>query len=179
YPDWILAYLRALLANLRADYGVSPALAFARLWPGLGTRLGWGLTAALGVVLLLEWTTVRRAEFRRFYWTACITLAVTPLFGLRTASENLVVLILPLALFFSVVRERWRAGYWLASALLFLITAFPWGLFFGPLFTRPLRNDLIFLFLPVLTVLGLYWIRWWALRPPRTWLQRASSGEYG
>jgi hypothetical protein len=26
---------------------------------------------------------------------------------------------------------------------------------------------LIFLFLPLFTLLGLYWIRWWAIRPPR------------
>jgi hypothetical protein len=28
-------------------------------------------------------------------------------------------------------------------------------------------QEIIFLFLPLSTLIGLYWIRWWAIRPPR------------
>jgi len=90
----------------------------------------------------------------------------------------LVVLILPWAFILSVVRERWKAGYWLAGLLLLLVLLVPWGLFVGSVLTRQIRLDIIFLFMPVFTVIGLYWIRWWALRPPRTWLERAVNMEY-
>ena len=30
-------------------------------------------------------------------------------------------------------------------------------------------GDLLYLFLTLFTVIGLYWIRWWALRPPKLW----------
>jgi hypothetical protein len=33
-----------------------------------------------------------------------------------------------------------------------------------------LRAILIFA-LPFLLLVGLYWIRWWAIRPPRTWFE--------
>ncbi len=178
YPDWLRAFLRAGLVILRADFGSSPGVILTRLWPDLGPALGWGITAVTVVLLVLEWSGGRRAEFRRFYWGACLTLALTPLLGLRTESANLVVLILPLALIFSVLRERWSAGYWLATLVLMLVFLVPWGLFFGPLLTRQVRSDIVFIFLPVFTTIGLYWIRWWALRPPRTWLERAVSTEF-
>jgi hypothetical protein len=31
-------------------------------------------------------------------------------------------------------------------------------------------DEILFLFWPVLAVIGLYWVRWWVIRPPRTWL---------
>lgn len=178
YPEWLRAFLRAWVVILRADFGSSPGAIFSRLWPELGAGLGWAVTAGVCVLLLLEWAGARRGEFRRFYWAACLTLALTPLAGFRTESANLVVLILPLALIFSVLRERWKAGYWLASLVLLLVFLVPWGLFFGPALTRQIRADAIFLFLPVFTTVGLYWIRWWALRPPRTWLERAANTEF-
>ena len=30
-----------------------------------------------------------------------------------------------------------------------------------------MSQEIIFLFLPLFTLIGLYWIRWWAIRPPR------------
>jgi hypothetical protein len=42
-----------------------------------------------------------------------------------------------------------------------------------PLFLRwptIAADGLAFLLPPVLTILGLYWIRWTVVRPPRTWL---------
>ena len=178
YPGWLHAFLRAGVVILRADFGNSPGAILTRLWPDLGAAIGWAVTAIAVVLLILEWSGARRVEFRRFYWVACLTLALTPLVGFRTESANLVVLILPLALVFSVLRERWSAGYWLASLVLLLVFLVPWGLFFGPVLTCQIRADVIFLFLPLFTTIGLYWIRWWALRPPRTWLERAASAEY-
>ena len=49
-----------------------------------------------------------------------------------------------------------------------IIFSVPWVLFFFalPLFGE-ITKEIIFLFLPLITVVGLYWIRWWAIRPPR------------
>jgi hypothetical protein len=178
YPGWVIPFLRAQLASLRADFGFSPGIIFGRLWPDFGSQIAWTLTLLLVILLIMEWSAVRRAEFHGFYWTACLTLAVAPLFGFRTEPENLVVMILPWAFILSVVRERWKAGYWLASLLLLLVFLVPWALFSSTVFTEQIRRDVIFLFLPVITVIGLYWTRWWALRPPRTWMERAVNTEY-
>jgi hypothetical protein len=178
YPGWGLSFLRGTMANLRWNYGFTTGAIFTHMWPEWGERLGWALTAFLIIVLISEWRGGRGADSRRFHWTACLTLAATPLLGLRTEMQNLVVLLIPLAFIFAVVRERWKGGYWLGGILLALVFLVPWALFLGAGIPAGLREDLIFLFLPLFTVTGLYWIRWWAIRPPRTWLERANVAEY-
>jgi hypothetical protein len=77
--------------------------------------------------------------------------------------ENLAVLVVPLALIFAIIHDRWQkfkdSLTLLLMSALFLI---PWLFYF---FRLP--QDLLFLFLPLFTFIGLYWIRWWAIRPPR------------
>lgn len=178
YPGWVFPWVVGVFANGSVDFGVTPGEIFLRWWPEIGSRLGWGLTAASLLLLAFEWAAGRAAEFRRFYWIACLTLALTPLMGMRSTLENLVLLIPAAALVFAVARERWRAGYWLTVSLLLAFLIIPWALFFGVFLEASLRKDLLFLFMPVVSVIGLYWIRWWAIRPPRTWTERVTRPEY-
>jgi hypothetical protein len=83
--------------------------------------------------------------------------------------EHLIVLVIPLALVFAVVHDRWRRyGNSLTFLLILVIFTVPWLLYFLP-FTHSYKfaSELTFLFLPLSTLIGLYWIRWWAIRPPR------------
>ena len=178
FPGWFLPFLRAVATDLRFDYGFSVRASLSTLFPRLGDGLGLALMVLSTVLMLLEWSAARREVPRRFYWAACLTLAFTPLLGFRVELENLVVLLIPLALIFSVVRERWKVGYWLAGLLLLLVLLVPWALLVGPSFMPAIRQDLVFLFLPLFTVIGLYWTRWWAVRAPRTWLERAVNTEF-
>ena len=90
--------------------------------------------------------------------------------------EQLVPLILPLMLIIIISRERWqKLGNGIALLQLAIYFGVPWLLFTQGL---PQRigigvNDLIFLLWPSLAILGMYWIRWWTIRPPRTWLDLA------
>ena len=78
-------------------------------FPAQGAILGWILTIGLFILLGYEWSSARSGRLeRRFYWAACLSLAVAPLLGLRTEMEHLVVLIIPLALVFAIVHDRWR-----------------------------------------------------------------------
>ncbi|MFZ5877922.1 MAG: hypothetical protein ACOY0R_00990 [Chloroflexota bacterium] len=178
YPGWVFPWVVGVFGNWSVDFGITPGEIFQRWQPESGFRLGWGLTAVSLVILAFEWAAGRAAEFRRFYWTACLTLALTPLLGMRSALENLALLIPAAALIFAVARERWRAGYWLTVSLLLAFLVIPWALFFGVFLEASLRRELLFLFMPVVTVIGLYWIRWWAIRPPRTWTERVTRPEY-
>src|SRR5688572_13365677 len=89
------------------------------------------------------------------------------LLGLLFVLSHLSILIIPLALIFSIVYDRWRVGSGLTILILLILFAIPWFVyFFNPIqFTQ----EFLFLFLPLFTVIGLYWIRWWALSPPRLW----------
>lgn len=171
YPGWILPALRAGINNLRADYGFSVFSVLLRALPETGNFLAWVLVVLLILLLGYEWNKTLTGDPRRLYWVTCLTLAATPLLGFRTEMENLAVLVIPLALVFAVIPDRWKGvGSFLNFLLIVLLFAAPWALY---LFAVPryggLAEEFLFLFLPVFTVLGLYWIRWWAIRPPRVW----------
>ena len=171
YPNWILPFLRATANNLKADFGFNTRSVFMHLLPSYGGVIAWILIIALVLMLGYEWSMARRGEPRRFYWAACLSLAVAPLLGFRTEMEHLSVLIIPLALVFSIIYERWRKfGAGINYLLLLIMFAIPWAVFiFTPNRFSTTAQEIIFLFLPLFTVIGLYWIRWWAINPPRIW----------
>lgn len=171
YPGWIIPALRAGMNNFRAEYGYSLFSVFHQFLPSIGNFFAWAVIVAFIVILGYEWNASLRADSRRLYWAACLTLASTPLLGFRSGIENLALLILPLALIFAVAHDRWkRIGSLLIALLLVLLFAVPWAVYLSlPAQYQALTGEILFLFLPVFTVIGLYWIRWWAIRPPRVW----------
>jgi hypothetical protein len=171
YPNsnWIIPFLRATTNNLRADFGFNIRTILVGFFPAQGNTLGWILTIGLFLLLAYEWNLARSGDVRRFYWASCLSLAAAPLLGFRTEMEHLAVFIIPLALVFSIVHERWRKlGSGLTILLMLVIFSFPWALyFFAANRFGAVAQEIIFLFLPLSTLIGLYWIRWWAIRPPR------------
>jgi hypothetical protein len=179
YPGWVIPFFRAAVNNLRADFGFSVQNSLEQLWPIWGGRFAFGLRILLLISLGYEIAAARRADFRRFYWAACFSIAVAPLLGFRTEMENLAVLILPFALIFAIIHERWsRIGTVAICAILILALAIPWAIYLLaiPRFGN-IADELLFLFYPLLTLVGIYWVRWWAIRPPRTWFDRAKVTE--
>lgn len=171
YPNWVIPYLRAGMNNLRTDFGFSTHEIFSRLFPSQNGIYAWIFIGILVVALGYEWNAALTSDDRRFYWAACLSLAVTPLLGFRSEMEHLSVLVIPLALVFAVVHDRWnRIGDFLTSLMLLIIVLIPWAVFFWalPRFGE-VTQQVMFLFLPLFTTIGLYWIRWWAIRPPRIW----------
>ncbi len=177
-PGWFLPFVRALIAEYRHSTFFTPGTVFIGWWPAIGDKLGWALTAILIILLFLEWRALRMQGSRHFLWTASLTLAVTPLLGIPTHPHLYITLFLPLILFLAVIAERWfRPKRWLAGVLFVLIFAGSWALIFhlsGLASLEPLRAILV-LALPCLLLVGLYWMRWWAIRPPRTWLESAED----
>jgi hypothetical protein len=173
YPGWVLPFLRAAWNSFRASVGYSAHDILAQLWPQFGSTLGWVLTAILIVTLGSEWRSARGNNFNRFVWAVSLTLAATPLLGYRMEMDQLVVLIIPVMLVILISRERWRKlGNGIAFLLLIFFFGLPWLLYVqgAPTEFRIQSDELLFLFWPVFAVIGLYWVRWWMIRPPRTWL---------
>ncbi|MBI3152892.1 MAG: hypothetical protein HYZ21_12210 [Chloroflexi bacterium] len=176
YPNWFIPYLRAGMNNLRADFGFSTHEIVGHIFPSQSGTAAWIFIGVLVIALGYEWSTAITADFRRFYWAACLSLAAAPLLGFRTEMEHLAVLVIPLALIFAIVHDRWRRfGNSLTILLLLAVFLVPWAIFF---FALPryagITEEILFLFFPLFTVIGLYWIRWWAIRPPRLWADLAN-----
>lgn len=180
YPGWIMPFLRASWNSFRTGFGYSIREILEQFWPQYGNWIGWILTAILVIALGYEWFASRDTHFNHFIWTACLTLAVTPLLGHHVELDYLFPLTLPVMLVILVSRERWKKlGDGIAFLLLWFFFGLPWLLFERgmPSGVGLTQEEVLFLFWPVFTILGLYWVRWWMVRPPRTWLDSFSYGE--
>lgn len=174
-PGWFIPFLQGLVQHLRLTPGLSLASLLGEWWPVFGPRFGWGLTGLLALGLLFEWGRSRRQGFRHFLWTASLTLAASPWLGIPIPVGSYLLLFLPLILEAKILQERWsRPGRVNAAALLlWLVFLLLWGMALlaelsGPTGTFP---RVVFMLLPLMLITGLLWMRWWAIRPPRTSLE--------
>ncbi|HZU87166.1 MAG TPA: glycosyltransferase family 87 protein [Anaerolineaceae bacterium] len=168
-PDWIFQNLREVMRYASYNPPGTPGQAFAVWLPATGERLGYGLSAILAVVLLLEWWLARKADFRHFLWTACLTLVVSQWIGIQTDPGNYIVCFPALALIFATWERRWHfRGSLMVFFSMLLLGVGLWMLFLGTLETgyQPQQSPVMIFPLPAFLLVGLYWVRWWALRPP-------------
>jgi hypothetical protein len=182
YPGWLLPFVRASWNSFRAGFGFSTHDLLAQLWPQFGGTLGWVLTAVLIVALGYEWRTARGMHINHFIWVVCLTLAATPLLGHYVEMDQLFPLTMPAMLVVMISRERWKKlGDGIAFLLLWFFFGLPWLFFIQgvPEGIGLSTDETLFLFWPVFTVLGLLWMRWWMIRPPRTWLDGFTKKERG
>lgn len=170
-PNWAWEFARAVFANLQSGPLVGVGVLLEARLPGVGARASQLLTGLVTAILLVEWNASRNGEFRHMLWTSMLTLTLTPLSGLPTEPSNHVLLFLPLLLALSVMDERWgRAGRWMVALTLLVAFVGLWS----PLVAGAAARALI-LPLPLALTILLYWVRWWAVRPPRTWIDQVTT----
>jgi hypothetical protein len=100
------------------------------------------------------------------------------LIGIPTSVENQAVLIPAVILVLAVWDERWGTlGRWLIASSLILLSAGLWwlGLVVERQGISPDLSPLLFFAVPVFTIIGLYWVRWWAIRASRLPLQEITE----
>ncbi len=179
-PDWPLQNLREILAYSSYNPPGTPGAAFETWLPAAGRRLGWALSALMGLILVTEWVSVRRREFRWFLWVGCLTLVISQWIGIQTDPGNFILLFFPLVLVFSIWVERWgRAGSVLTSITLFLLFIVPWVIFLQTVTygNQPLQHPILFFPLPLFLLITLYWVRWWAIKPRRLLVEELRAYE--
>jgi hypothetical protein len=172
-PDWFMPFIKGVVSHLSFQPGLSVGGIFTSWWTAIGPRLGLMLTALVLVVLFIEWRNVRQKDFRHFLWTSSFTLAITPLLGIPVILQAYSLLFFPLILFSSILAERWSRPFrWGLSGLIFILFIFGLWLITAALYLKgsfTALSDVLMLVFPSLLVLCLYWMRWWAVHPPRTW----------
>jgi hypothetical protein len=177
-PRWPFSFLTATVAMIRSPHGLTASAAWLSLWPGHASRVATGITVVALATLVFEWAVGREADFRHFVWMAFLALAMTPLLGMRTELANLVVLAPCFLLISAAGIERRRSGIWLVAPFLSVAFTVPWVLAWRRFALREnLGEALLLLFLPSVCVLGMYWTRWWFLRPARTWLDEIRAAK--
>jgi hypothetical protein len=179
--DWPLQYIQTALSYFRGSLLLTPGDLLQIWMPGVGSKLGWILTGLLGIVLVIEWYIVRnKNEFRWFLWTSCLTLVAGQMIGFYTEPLSYIIFFLPLVEVFSVLEERWKlSGQVVMFIILSLLFVLPWAFFLRLLNHGESLDQLsILLFpLPLLLIIGLYWTRWWAIRPRRLYIETLREVE--
>jgi hypothetical protein len=165
-PDWPILWLRQV-----ADYPSYTSIGSPLSILGGSSRVSDWVTRILSglllVELVVEWVRVRAKEGAWFRWTAALTLVITNLIAFRTATTNYVILIPVLVLLLQTWADRWgRRGVVLGLSTLALLFVGLWGLFLLTV-EGNVESAAMYLPLPILLLLGLWWNRWWATSRPR------------
>ena len=170
-PDWILPYIRAVLSNWYRTPFLNLASVLSIWFPNVSFNMGTIVSLLFGGIVFIEWIGAVHSHFQRIMWTACLSLAATPLVGFAIFPSNHVVLIPSLILILSLVWERWTRNRALMTLFVFSLAVFvPFGIYLqtANVYNR-LYTDLLSVLPPLTAIVGLYWMRWWVIRPPRTW----------
>lgn len=177
--DWPLQYLRILFRYPLYYPASSPGAAFRVWWPGIGNLMSWVLTILTVFVLLFEWWGALRGEFRLLLWVTCLTLAIGMWTGLPAIPQNLILLLLPLIICVSAWSERWGpVGSVIAIISLLIVFTWEWWLVHGNMDSRhPVDSLKLLLPLPVICLIGLYWIRGVVVHPKRLLIDEIRSRE--
>lgn len=172
-PDWIMQNLREVIRYPAYNPPGTPAAVFSVYMPGVGAQIGRGVSIFLGVVLLIEWFLSLRGDFRAFLWTACLTLAASQWIGIQTDPGNFIVLYPALILVLAMWDERWRKSSSLVIiGTLVLLFVGIWIVFMHTLERsyQPIQSPMLFFPLPLFMLASLYGVRWWAVRPQKSWI---------
>jgi hypothetical protein len=178
-PDWPIQYAGHLSSILTSSSSGNPIAIFSTWWPGVGRQVGIGLMGFSIFVLGVEWwLAMRRTEWSWILWTACLTLALGLWAGLPVKPDSLFLLLIPITLVFKVWDERWKKTGRLAMGLMIIfLWLVPWLIYLngaGAMIVQPVPA-VLFLLSPLSCVFGLYWIRWWAVRPKKMLLDELRS----
>ena len=176
-PGWGLPYFRAVLSDWYRSTNLNFDSILTFWFPDSRFSLGAISAILLVVIVFIEWLGAAGSHFRRVVWAAALTLAVTPLIGFAIFPSNHVVLILPLILILALVWERWnRSRVFAAILVLSAAVLIPFGLYIATMVVRErIYSDLLKVLPPVSAIVGLYWMRWWVVRSPRTWLDQMEA----
>ncbi|MGB2896889.1 MAG: glycosyltransferase 87 family protein [Anaerolineales bacterium] len=166
-PSWPLGWLGQLFSYPSyTDLG-SPISILANLLPRGGSTVNLILTGLLSLYLLWEWILAAGKEDSWFQWAAAMTIVITNLIAFRTATTNFVGMLPALLIIFKTWEDRWGKGGVIASSLTLLgLSIGLWFLFLGTVQVN-VESAVMYLPLPILTLVGLLWSRWWVISAAR------------
>ncbi|MFC1960175.1 glycosyltransferase family 87 protein [Chloroflexota bacterium] len=160
-PTWFGSWWEQL--TLYTSYTVigSPVWVLTHIYlPQLGTVGEIALSVALLIIMLWAWArTIIQRKSNEFGWTFCLTLTITHLIALRTATPHFVVFIIPLIFYFKYLTDREpRRGPRLVFLIQIALVVSYWVLFLTTV-TERFEHPIIYLPLPVGMLLLLLFTR--------------------
>lgn len=159
-PGWPMQFLRQLLEYPSYTNRIGSTLSIlASQVPELETPLNVILHTGCALYLAVEWWRALGKDREKFLFATLLTLTITNLIALRTATPHYTALLPAVFLIFRAIEERkekWgRAWVWGWALLLFVGH---WVLFFATLEGNT-ESPWMYLPLPFFCLIGLLWAR--------------------
>lgn len=176
YPSWFPRNFTQVVFLYRETFPAS-ITAVISTWFGSNLVL-MVLAAAFGLWLVVEWWRSLGKDSRWFLWTAALTLVLTEFIGIPTNTANYVTLLIPLTLSLSILERRSKAaGSSVVLVFLIILLLASWAPFLlvneGDLLLPEPVSQLFPL--PILALILLYWVRYWALSSVRLRVERIEA----
>ena len=174
-PGWIPPYYEIVSTGLQHDNSFLLSDFIRPCFPEKGFIVAHVIRWLALLVLLAEWVKVRKRDFYHLMWTAAFSVVILPYLNLHISTYFLSIFLFPLPLLFKSAEERWgKLMKWFANLFLFLILS-AWFIF------RDVENinNVLVLVYPTLLLVGLYWVRWWSLGTPHTWMDEVKKYQGG
>ncbi len=131
-PNWLSDFVQQVAHYPSYTAIGSPVWVITHYFiPALGTPGEIVLSVILLGGALVTWLRVWRTEsWMVFLWTVGVTLVVTNLIALRTATTNYVVLLIPLIQILAMIQTQWkRGGTWAVVGIEAVLLVGLWALF--------------------------------------------------
>jgi hypothetical protein len=177
-PDWIVQNLREVLRYPGYNPPGTIIAAMTEIFPSFGRRVSVAIVIILAVLSIVEWWFGRHKLFRRFYWTLCFTLVASQWLFIQTDPGNFIIMMPVLVYVMQIIDERWQTYGQMINIIMMLVLLIGiWIIFISTLEygLQPQQSPVMFLPLPALLMLLMYWFRWWAIRPASLWYEEINS----
>ncbi|NLN70897.1 MAG: DUF2029 domain-containing protein [Chloroflexi bacterium] len=174
-PTWFLDWASVLLRlNIDWNWIRTPLMGMAAILPGIAKPLSISLHGLFFLFGVFFFVSLLGRKERAFIYNIFSLLLLSYFLHLQ-ASIVVLFLIVPALIF--VVRywsERWkRAGFFVGWAFLILTGAVSWFFAFPDFdFTHSIETPWLIFGYPLVTFVGMIWIRWWTLKIPKMPLER-------
>lgn len=125
-PSWVSGWLDQLRDYPNYTEIGAPANIIMQDYLGTGGAGEWAVNAVLWAVMLGAWASVLlQGQHERFDWAVMVTLTITHLSALRTATPHFVIFTIPLVFYFKQLGLRRANARWI-TLILIATLILPW-----------------------------------------------------
>jgi hypothetical protein len=175
--DWLIPYARAVLFDWYRGINYTFGVILTYIFPNISISINRWIAMIGSIILLVEAIRSTDEHARHVMWAAFLSLAINPMLGFAIFPSNHIAMLPAIILITALAWERWTNQRIAVSLFLIgLIFFFYFGLYFETISkVAHVYAELLSALPPLLTVLGLFWMRWWAVRPPRIWADQIGA----
>lgn len=168
FPSWPIDFFWSVLRNVDFSPGNAVIQTTTGWWPGVGLQIGWTIFILSSIILILEWWLVWKKNLIRLIWVLALTFIISIWIGIETNIDHVYLLLLSLTVIYMAWSRRWgKSGQIFVIVIIILLLLGLWWafIFFAQKSISGGMNPVLMIGFPMLTLIGLYWVRWWFQRP--------------